>query len=65
MKLGQTGLFTESPEYVGRSKLGGGTPWAWGRIGATPRRSHHHGVEPKSKNPPLGWFGKKGGRVPT
>jgi hypothetical protein len=30
-KLGQTGLFMESPEYVGRSNLRGGPPWVWGQ----------------------------------
>jgi hypothetical protein len=28
MKLGQTGLFMESPEYTGRSNLRGEPPWA-------------------------------------
>jgi hypothetical protein len=51
MKLGQTGLFMESPEFAGRSNLKGGPPWALGHMGPTLGQPHHYEVESKSGLP--------------
>jgi hypothetical protein len=58
-KLGQTGLFMESLEYIERSNH-----QRWTTMGPTPGRPHPRGWIP-SQGLPLGRFGKRGGGVPT